>query len=93
MCNTQVSPPGMQRHEATDCKSDCDMMPGITPAIEPKRPGGKVVIAGPCSAESRAQTLATARQLKDQCDIDMFRAHARDASKGVAARDLHGYRR
>lgn len=50
------------------------MMPGITPAIEPKRPGGKVVIAGPCSAESREQTLATARQLKDQCDIDMFRA-------------------
>lgn len=33
-----------------------------------------MVISGPCSAESRAQTLATARQLKDQCDIDMFRA-------------------
>lgn len=34
---------------------------------------GPVIIAGPCSAESKRQTLDTARQLKD-CGIRLFRA-------------------
>ena len=42
------------------------------PAIE-KAPGQPILIAGPCSAETEAQMLATAHGLKDQ-GIDLFRA-------------------
>lgn len=44
----------------------------IKPVIE-KKAGVPVLIAGPCSAETEAQVMATARQLKE-VGIDAFRA-------------------
>jgi chorismate mutase len=42
------------------------------PLVE-KEPGQSIIIAGPCSAETEEQVLATAHALKDQ-EIDFFRA-------------------
>lgn len=42
------------------------------PLVE-KEPGQPIIIAGPCSAETEEQVLATAHGLKDQ-NIDFFRA-------------------
>lgn len=50
------------------------MLPGIVPAITPKHDNGKVIIAGPCSAESREQVLETACALKATGKVDLFRA-------------------
>ena len=41
------------------------------PLVE-KEPGQPIIIAGPCSAETEEQVLATAHALKDQ-KIDFFR--------------------
>lgn len=46
---------------------------GIIPAVTPAEPGAKVLVAGPCSAESRRQVMETARQLIP-AGIDLFRA-------------------
>ena len=46
---------------------------GISPAVAPASAGAKVIIAGPCSAETREQTLATASGLTN-AGIDLFRA-------------------
>jgi len=40
------------------------------PLVE-KEPGQSIIIAGPCSAETEEQVLATAHALKDQ-EIDFF---------------------
>lgn len=47
-----------------------DLMPLNIPGVEPKRP---LVIAGPCSAETEEQVIATATQLKSR-GIKIFRA-------------------
>lgn len=44
----------------------------IKPVIE-RQPGRPVIIAGPCSAETEAQVMATAKELKE-VGIDAFRA-------------------
>lgn len=48
--------------------------PGILPAIDHDPAADRcVIIAGPCSAESRDQIIGTALQLKE-CGVDAFRA-------------------
>lgn len=64
----------MIHNETAPAPSSTEMMPDITPAITPRTSGGKVVIAGPCSAESEAQTLRTATELHSLAGVDMFRA-------------------
>ncbi len=51
----------------------CSVFAGMRPAVVAGRPDGRVIIAGPCSAESRDQVLETAKGLKD-VGIDIFRA-------------------
>lgn len=51
-----------------------DMMPDIVPALTAPDCQSKVVIAGPCSAESEQQTLRTATELNGLGMVHMFRA-------------------
>ena len=59
------------------------------------KPGIPEVIAGPCSAESREQVLATARALRE-IGVTTFRAGAEtahagpDASRGTEPRPSNG---
>lgn len=49
------------------------MFPGLLPAVDNLNPGAPVIIAGPCSAENRDQTVETARRLAT-AGISAFRA-------------------
>lgn len=50
------------------------VFPDIIPAVVPQQSHAKVVIAGPCSAESRDQVIETATALKESGKVDLFRA-------------------
>ena len=50
------------------------VFPDIIPAVIPQQSHAKVVIAGPCSAESRNQIIETATALKESGKVDLFRA-------------------
>lgn len=50
-----------------------ELFPGLMPAIDNQSPGSPIIVAGPCSAESRGQVLETARALA-QLGISAFRA-------------------
>lgn len=50
------------------------VLPDIIPAVAPRQGQTKVIIAGPCSAESRDQVMETATALKDSGKVDLFRA-------------------
>lgn len=53
--------------------SDDMSLAGITAAVPPRADGARVLVAGPCSAESRVQVMEAARGLA-RLDIDLFRA-------------------
>lgn len=59
-------------HSQTGKEPD-GMFPELKPAIDSGKPDGLVIIAGPCSAESREQVMDTARRLTDT-GIAVFRA-------------------
>ena len=50
-----------------------ELFPGLMPAIDNQSPGSPIIVAGPCSAESRGQVLDTARALA-QLGVSAFRA-------------------
>lgn len=49
------------------------LLEGVTGAVVPSTPGGRITVAGPCSAESRRQVMETARGLAP-VGVDVFRA-------------------
>ena len=54
-------------------ESRLELFPGLTQAIDNISPGSPLIIAGPCSAESRRQVLETAKALA-RLGVSAFRA-------------------
>lgn len=51
-----------------------EVFAGMMPAVNPRVAGNRVLVAGPCSAESRDQVVETALMLKEASGADLFRA-------------------